>query len=131
MSTSTTSTTNPPGESATNVVVLRGRVRDEPVVRTLPSGGEVVQFDVSTAILDRSGPTTVAVPVAWTDPPSTAAAPIHAGAEVVVIGSVRRRFFRVGGATQSRTEVIAATVIPARRARAVGTALTAVASALC
>jgi single-strand DNA-binding protein len=38
---------------------------------------------------------------------------------VVVVGSVRRRFFRVGGATQSRTEVVADRVVAARRAREV------------
>ena len=40
------------------------------------------------------------------------------GAEVVVTGHVRRRFFRAGGGTQSRTEVVADAVVPARsRAR--------------
>ena len=44
------------------------------------------------------------------------------GVDVVVIGTVRRRFFRVGGATQSRTEIVADVVIPARRRRRVETA---------
>lgn len=35
---------------------------------------------------------------------------------MVVVGAVERRFFRVGGATQSRTEVVAASVVPVRRA---------------
>ena len=37
------------------------------------------------------------------------------GAETAV---VRRRFFRAGGSTQSRTEVVADKVIPVRRAKA-------------
>jgi single-strand DNA-binding protein len=59
----------------------------------------------------------ITVPVAWFDPPAKAS--FEAGAEVVVTGYVRRRFFRSGGATQSRTEVVADTVVPANsRARA-------------
>jgi single-strand DNA-binding protein len=41
-----------------------------------------------------------------------------AGDEVVVVGTVRRRFFRAGGATQSRTEVLADKVVRASRTRA-------------
>ena len=37
---------------------------------------------------------------------------------VVVVGTVRRRFFRAGGATQSRTEVLADKVVRASRTRA-------------
>ena len=40
-----------------------------------------------------------------------------AGADLVVLGSVRRRFFRAGGATQSRTEVVAEKVVAAHRGR--------------
>ena len=36
------------------------------------------------------------------------------GAEVVVVGRVRRRFFRAGGATASRTEVVADRMISVR-----------------
>ena len=53
------------------------------------------------------------VPVAWFEPPSSASA-MGAGDDVVVVGRVRRRFFRAGGATASRTEVVAAAVVPAR-----------------
>jgi len=37
---------------------------------------------------------------------------------VVVVGVVRRRFFRAGGATQSRTEVLAEKVVRTSRTRA-------------
>ena len=68
---------------------------------------DVAQFDVTTH--DDTG--TQSVPVAWFDPPPTVAG-LEAGAELVVIGSVRRRFFHAGGTTQSRTEVVAEKVVP-------------------
>lgn len=37
------------------------------------------------------------------------------GTEVCVVGYVRRRFFRSGSATSSRTEVVAHSVVPMRR----------------
>jgi single-strand DNA-binding protein len=40
-----------------------------------------------------------------------------------VVGRVRRRFFRAGGTTQSRTEVVADTVVPATQAKRVEAAL--------
>jgi hypothetical protein len=45
-----------------------------------------------------------------------------------VIGRVRRRFFRTGDSTQSRTEVVAEIVLPATQAKRVKTALQSVAS---
>ena len=42
-----------------------------------------------------------------------------------MVGRVRRRFFRAGGGTQSRTEVVATTAIPTRRAAAIDKALRA------
>ena len=37
--------------------------------------------------------------------------------EVTVFGHVRRRFYRTGGATQSRTEVVADRIVATRRRR--------------
>jgi single-strand DNA-binding protein len=55
--------------------------------------------------------------VAWLDPPGDL--DLEPGTEVVVTGHVRRRFFRAGGSTQSRTEVVADQVVKARaRAKA-------------
>ena len=85
-----------------NLVVLRGVLAAEVTVRALPSGGSVSQFDVTTR--DDAG--TQTVPVAWSTRP-LAAYRSPSGEEVVVVGTVRRRFFRVGGATQRRTEVVA------------------------
>ncbi|HYN32190.1 MAG TPA: hypothetical protein VES40_06170 [Ilumatobacteraceae bacterium] len=114
-----------------NVAVLRGAVRGEPVTRVLPSGGVVVQFDVSTAVRSRGTVSTTSVPVAWADPSSVSMACLADGNELVVVGTVQRRFFRVGGATQSRTEVVAESVIPARRRKQVDAALDAVLDRLC
>jgi single-strand DNA-binding protein len=60
--------------------------------------------------------------VSWFDPPAEAG--FEAGDEVVVVGAVRRRFFRAGGATQSRTEVVASAVLKATQRKAVAKALT-------
>ena len=107
--------------SANNVVVLRGTLVAEPRVRELPSGSVLVQFDVTT----RDDDGTQSVPVAWFEPPPSGV-PAEAGDDVVVVGSVRRRFFRAGGVPQSRTEVIAEHVVSARRGRQVERAVAAV-----
>ena len=112
--------------AATNVVVLRGTVTADPVHRDLPAGGVVVQFDVRTDLGDAAPARSVSVPVAWTDPPPVALRPIIAGTDVVVVGAVVRRFFRIGGATQSRTEVVPDAVVPLRRTKQVAALLGAV-----
>jgi single-strand DNA-binding protein len=106
-----------------NLAVVRGAISNEPQRRELPSGGAVVQFDVTTRLFPDGRPVSVSVPIAWNDPPAAAIGAIAAGAEVVVVGTVRRRFFRVGGATQSRTEVVAESVLPARRRKQVAAEL--------
>jgi len=94
-----------------NLVVIRGVVTSEPYIRELPSGGIVTQLDVTT----RSEALTASVPVAVHD--RTVAA--VAGDEVVVTGHVNRRFFRAGGVTQSRTELVAGDVVRVSRKRTV------------
>jgi single-strand DNA-binding protein len=105
-----------------NVVVLRGRVTRDPVVRELPSGSTVTQVELTTSC----DGTAVSVPVVVGERPVSCVA----GDEIVVVGHVRRRFFRAGGTTQSRTEVVAADVVPASRRRAVERALARVHAAL-
>ena len=109
--------------SDTNVVVVRGVVGGEPVSRSLPSGSTVIQFDLVTVVEIDGRVGKVLVPLAWTDPPAGELRAIVPGERVVAIGSVRRRFFRVAGATQSRTEVVVSRVIPERRTRSVRSAL--------
>ena len=113
----------PPG---TNLVVLRGVLSRDPEPRQLPSGDAVVAYDVTVRPESASGEPGRAesVPVAWFSPPA-AAAGLSAGDDVVVVGRVRRRFFRAGGATASRTEVVATRVVRARSAARVRGALSA------
>ncbi len=96
--------------NANNVVLLRGRVSSEPRLRELPSGSAIVNLEVTTLVDEVS----VSVPVVV----EAATVECAAGDEVVVVGTVRRRFFRAGGATQSRTEVLADKVVRASRTRA-------------
>ena len=104
-----------------NIVVLRGVLSSDPVQRDLPSGSTLWSIEVTTPSDDGS----LSVPVVWFDPKALPA--VAAGDAVVVVGAVRRRFFRTGSATQSRTEVVASEVITekpvARSRRAVEKAL--------
>ena len=116
-----------------NLAVLCGPVANEPTSRELPGGGRVVSFDVATRP-SRTPQTRMSVPVAWYDPTPSALASLdgafRSGHGVVVIGSVRRRFFRSGGSTQSRTEVVADRVVPATRRKTLRSVLGATADAL-
>ena len=104
-----------------NVVVIAGRLSGPPAEKVLPSGTRIMSLQVTAAGgTDRAE----SVPVAWFDPPAVAVE-LDEGDEVVVLGRVRRRFFRAGSVTQSRTEVVADRVILARRAASVRTALAA------
>jgi single-strand DNA-binding protein len=128
------SSTDSPIAAGTNLVVLRGTLSRDPEVRALPSGDAVAAFDVTIrpdpADGRTAGPTARAesVPVAWFDPPG--ASRLGAGDEVVVVGRVRRRFFRAGSSTASRTEVVAERVVPARSTAKVASALAPVAARL-
>lgn len=104
-----------------NMVFLRGRLSRPAEVRVLDSGTTVVNYEVTVA---RDGAPKESVPVIWQDPPAKALAGDYGeGDEVVVLGRVRRRFFRAGGGTQSRTEVVAETFLPARQAKKVAAAI--------
>ena len=92
-----------------NLVVLEGAVIRDPDERQLASGQVVLSFDVAAS--SDAGPPE-SVPVSWPDPDRRV--PLTAGLDLIVVGRVRRRFFRAGGATQSRTVVVAARVVPVR-----------------
>lgn len=120
-------------DTPSNIVVLRGRVSSTPRQRELPSGTTLVQIEVTTPAADAPARAAAAagaasVPVAWFDP-GRARVPDQ-GDEIVVVGHARRRFFRAGGATVSRTEVVASRVIDARRRTQVERALGRVADSL-
>jgi single-strand DNA-binding protein len=111
---------------AWNVVVVAGRLSRPAEQRVLPSGERLVAVQVT---VDRAGDRAETVPVVWFDAPASAAT-LDIEEAVVVVGRVRRRFFRVGGSTQSRTEVVADTVVPTRRVKSAQTALAAARSRL-
>ena len=96
-----------------NVVVLRGRLSRPAEERVLRSGTRLVTLELTVA---HPGVRADSVPVAWMDAPATAAR-LDTGDEVVVVGRVRRRFFRTGAGTQSRTEVQAEQVVATRQAK--------------
>ena len=105
----------------TNVVVLIGRLARPASVRQLPSGSVLVEYQLT---VPRPGERADSVPVVWEDPPSSAA-DHDTDDEVVVVGRVRRRFFRSGTRTESRTEVVAERVVPAKQAKRAHAALVA------
>jgi hypothetical protein len=107
-----------------NLVTLQGRLARPAVERVLPSGDRMVGFEVSTDGPDGKVET---VPVVWFSAPASAAS-LDADDRVVVVGRVRRRFFRAGESTQSRTEVVAELVLPVSQAKRVRTALQTVAT---
>lgn len=97
----------------TNVVVVCGRLSRPAELRVLPSGQRQVEFQVSVPGPDARAES---VPVVWPDAPAAAEA-LDVDLAVTVVGRVRRRFFRTGGTTQSRTEVVAEQVVPSRQAK--------------
>lgn len=111
---------------ATNVVVLVGTMATDPTTFTLRTGN-VVNFDLTTPL---PGTAPLTVPIAWHDPSDAAVRGLHQGLDVLVVGTVRRRFFRSGGQTQSRTEVVAESVVPTRRTASMRSAVAAAAARL-
>ena len=109
-----------------NIVVLHGRLTRPAELRLLPSGDRLAALELSVA---RTGGKAESVPVVWPDPPA-AAADLDVDHHVVVVGRVRRRFFRAAGRTQSRTEVVAERVVPARQARRARAVLASAAAVL-
>ena len=90
-----------------NLVVLRGLASSPAELRTLPSGRRLATLSIRVPGDDSRA---TSVPVAAWDPPAWLAE-IVADEALVVVGTLRRRFFRDGrGATASRVEVQAATV---------------------
>lgn len=93
----------------TNLALLIGVLARPAQDVELPSGDRLLSLEVTVR---RSEGPAEPVPVQWPDPPAWASV-LDAGTEVAVLGRVRRRFFRAGGVTQSRTEVVASRVVRA------------------
>ena len=92
-----------------DLAVVVGRLSSDPVITELPSGSVLYRYEVTA----RHAAGTDTVPVAWIDPRRPPR--LVAGDRVTVVGRVRRRFFRAGGATRSATEVLAGSVTRAGR----------------
>ena len=105
-----------------NLTVVRGRLSRPASIRELPSGTRLASLDVTTE-RHRDGEPADTVPVVWRDPPPSVEG-LDTDDDVVVVGRVRRRFFRSGGMTQSRTEVEADVVLRARQRARVQRAIT-------
>jgi single-stranded DNA-binding protein len=101
-----------------NVVVLQGKLSRAPEERQLRES-MLATYEVTTRAPDEPA---VTAPVVWFDPPDSAWA-FDAGDDVTVVGEIRRRFFRSNGRTDSRTEVVAHTVLPTRRKAQVSRAI--------
>lgn len=96
-----------------NLAVLCGALVKTPEPRLLSNGRTVWELDLTMRLPDRPATT---VPVSWAAPPAGLEPERWSpGDEVVVVGSVRQRFYRAGGATVSRTDVLADSVVPARQ----------------
>jgi single-strand DNA-binding protein len=109
-----------------NMVVVIGSLAKPMQVRSLPSGLSLASFDLMVPRADQSADT---VPVALFDTPEHVPEWV-AGQDVLAIGRVRRRFFRVAGSTQSRTEVVADKVLALSHKESVCLALAGASSAL-
>lgn len=83
-----------------NLAVIQGPLSAEPELRTLPSGSEVANLSVRAS----AGEHTTSVPVSVWDPPAWVAE-LASGDHVIVLGAVRRRFYRVAAGTGSRVDV--------------------------
>lgn len=92
-----------------SLVVLRGVVRDAGLQIDLADGTTLRAVDLATD----DGP----INLIWsTDHPP---GEIADGEEVVVVGRLRRRFFRAGGRTVGVTEVVAEQLVRSRRRKVV------------
>jgi single-strand DNA-binding protein len=95
-----------------NVAIVRGACSSPPELRVLASNQRLAQLQLTTRVDGRA----LSVPVSVLDPPAWVEQ-LDAGDELVVLGAVRRRFFRSAGATASRVEIEAEVVCRARDRR--------------
>lgn len=83
-----------------NLAVIRGHLTAPPELRELPSGRDMAMLQITT----RPAQGAISAPVVIWDP-SDWVTVLDTGTELVVIGSVRRRFYRAGTTTASRVEI--------------------------
>lgn len=111
-------------EVVANEVRLQGRVSGGPEVRELPSGDQLVlvrivvpRRSVRVRPDGRRSPSVDVIDcAAWDGRARRSIASWHDGDQVVLVGALRRRFFRAGGQTASRVEVEVSSARRLRRA---------------
>ena len=89
-----------------NSAILIGTLNSPASNRLLPSGLRVTEFELNVA---RPGERQDVIPVVFNDAPASLTS-LDVDASVLVVGRVRRRFFRSADHIQSRTEVLAESV---------------------
>lgn len=93
---------------AVNVVVLAGRLSDEPEVKSMPSGDQVTRFRL---MVPEAGKRVLPLPVSvWDRLARRSCQGLIKGDAILVRGHLIRRFFRDGGGGRSVTEVVATEV---------------------
>ena len=96
-----------------NLVVLRGSMNSSPTTRVTATG-QVCDAVLRVWSLDGITRVREQVPLTWSGDPGRFAAAIE-GADLVVCGRVRQRFFRSGAMTVSRTEVVVSGLVAMNR----------------
>jgi single-strand DNA-binding protein len=86
-----------------NFVLLIGTIDNTPTTREMPGGAPWVNFDLGC----HTEHGTETIPIVT----ELHVAPDLLGETVEIHGRVRRRYFRAGGVTQSRTEIVAHRII--------------------
>jgi len=113
--------------STVNLAVLAGTLVKAAEPRLLPDGSTIWELEISIRPEGRAAST---VPVSWA-PANVDPAAWAPGEPLVVVGAVRRRFYRAGGATVSRTDVLAESIVPARQRKRLLPLLTETLGPLC
>ncbi len=104
----------------TNLVMVVGRVRVDPVLRAAPNEEVLLTFD----LVSGTGTERRTVPVSWQG--RAARVPrVAVDDEIMVLGTVQRRFFRTGGVTANTVDVRAERVArtPAARRKVMSEAI--------
>lgn len=92
-----------------NDVLLRGRVSDFAIEKTLPSGDKVVEFRLIVTRLESSGVDTLDI-AAWSAKSRRSALTLKADEWIEVTGAIHRRFWKAPTGLASRWQVEAAEI---------------------
>ncbi len=108
-----TATANEPESNTVNRAILRGVCSNTPEVRILESGRRLASLALRTR---GPGARATSVPVTVWEPPAWLEG-VDAGEELVVVGTVHRRFFKTATGSAAKAEVEASYIARATRQR--------------